>query len=58
MRESQRRAVATRDEASVNATKITATAAAIAILTGTGWFYKRADGREAPAVLPISSAPP
>ena len=49
MRESQRRAVATRDEASVNATKITATAAAIAILTGTGWFYKRADGKEASA---------
>ena len=33
----------------MNKTKITAVAAGIAILVGTGWFYKRADGREAPA---------
>ncbi|HEX8848244.1 MAG TPA: efflux RND transporter periplasmic adaptor subunit [Gemmatimonadaceae bacterium] len=29
--------------------KITAAVACVAILAGTGWFYRRADGREAPA---------
>ena len=33
----------------MNGMKITAAAACVAILAGTGWFYKRADGREAPA---------
>ena len=33
----------------MNRTKITAAAVGVAILAGTGWFYKRADGREAPA---------
>ena len=33
----------------MNRTKITVAAVGVAILVGTGWFYKRADGREAPA---------
>ena len=33
----------------MNSTKITAAAVGVAILAGTGWFYRRADGREAPA---------
>ena len=33
----------------MNGMKITAGAVGVAILAGTGWFYKRADGREAPA---------
>src|SRR6476646_10910734 len=41
--------VATTPEGSVNRTKITAAVACMAILAGTGWFYERADGREAPA---------
>lgn len=32
----------------MNKTNITVAAAGVAILAGTGWFYKRADGREAP----------
>lgn len=42
-------APATTHEAPVNRTKITAVAIGVAILAGTGWFYTRADGREAPA---------
>ena len=33
----------------MNGKKITAAAACVAILAGTGWFYSRADGSEAPA---------
>ncbi len=33
----------------MNGMKITAAAVGVAILAGTAWFYKRADGREAPA---------
>ena len=33
----------------MNKMKITAAAVGVTILAGTGWFYKRADGREAPA---------
>jgi HlyD family secretion protein len=36
-------------EASMNKIKITAAALGVIILAGTGWFYKRADGKEAPA---------
>ncbi|HCU11122.1 MAG TPA: efflux RND transporter periplasmic adaptor subunit [Gemmatimonadetes bacterium] len=33
----------------MNKIKITAAAVGVIILAGTGWFYKRADGKEAPA---------
>jgi HlyD family secretion protein len=33
----------------VNKIKITAVAVGVIMLAGTGWFYKRADGKEAPA---------
>jgi HlyD family secretion protein len=33
----------------MNKIKITAVAVGVIILAGTGWFYKRADGKEAPA---------
>jgi HlyD family secretion protein len=33
----------------VNKIKITAAALGVTIIAGTGWFYKRADGKEAPA---------
>jgi HlyD family secretion protein len=33
----------------VNRTKITAAAVVVAILAATGWFYRRADGKEAPS---------
>ncbi|NUO65574.1 MAG: efflux RND transporter periplasmic adaptor subunit [Gemmatimonadaceae bacterium] len=41
--------VGTIHEVELNGTKITAAAAGVAILAGTGWFYSRADGSEGPA---------
>lgn len=40
--------VPTTDEAPMNTMKITAAAVGVTILAGTAWFYKRAEGKEAP----------